>query len=201
MIPSIDSDILKYLTNGANVRFALEIAKYAERIKQEVVKDFWDKLYDAVRQARPVDSNSSQFTFIPPGSTYTEYARIWAFSFDVAKQSQKLGFAIEHESNGRHYNLYIGLRWSLETATSDSVYEKPPLRDLKLQFDAAGSDRFGASWVGYRFAHRFESLEEFVCTYVENPRAIVDTTTAAFWSLVEHHLEALNEVNRLFAAR
>lgn len=199
MFPSLDPDILKYLTAGENIRLAFEIARYAPQLKPQLLNEFWHDLHSAILNAVPVGRSADEFCFRAPTATDDPYAQFRAIPVNATNQPRQLAFTIEQESTANNYDLYVGLHWNLEFPPSSPLHEQPPLLELKQQFDAGGSDFSNPWWVGGRYVRRFESLEEFVSTFAEDRAAIIDPVTIAFWDVVENHFVGVNQVNQAVA--
>lgn len=199
MAHSLDPDILKYLAQPANIRLAFEIASYAEGLKRDLLKGFWDNIYSEIVKTRPKGRSVDEFVFSRPTVVDERWVNFRAVTRGSLAQPRQLAVTIEHHLQERNYDIYVGLHWNIEIPTKHPLYANPPLQPLKQAFDAAGSENFNAYWIGWRTLHSFDSPEEFLCTYLDDRQAILEPIATAFWSIVDHHQKDVDEVNKAIA--
>ena len=199
MAHSLDPDILKYLAQPANIRLAFEIASYAEGLKRDLLKDFWDNLGAEIVKTRPRGRSADEFSFSKPTVVDEPAVALRAVPRRSTAQPRQLAVTVEQALKLESYELYVGLHWNLEIPVKDPLYANPPLQKLKQAFHAAGSEGFTSYWIGWRVIHSFDSPEEFLCTYLDDRQAILEPIATAFWTVVDHHQEGVDEVNKAIA--
>jgi hypothetical protein len=191
MATHLDEKIMEFLRQKENLPLALEVGRYATRLRQELTAEFWRRVQERLIAAAKLPGEWQIDEISWP--TY----RGWnAIEKPFAGKSQALGFAAEEFQGGNQHDIYIGTCWKLPVPLKDKNYSKGPLLTLRQEMLAAGFESWPPEWVCGKYVRQYTNSDGFYIEYAQNADSVVDSVIKAFSSIAHRYLEAVRAVNR-----
>lgn len=197
-------DILKFLRHPKNLLFSLELSNYVARLRQDLIKEFWQSMPRLLLGSQPAKLKGYGFQFEKIGDskedpflTEAGYTGLNGVPLAAVAQNQALGFAVEHASFSDTHEIYIGAHWKLPVGKKHPCYEKGPVADLKATMIDARYDFWGWGWICGRLMASYQGQDKFLEAYIMDADAITNPIVSSFWSMVLDYNDAATTVNSM----
>src|SRR4051794_17520593 len=90
-----DHEILQYLGQPDNFRFAIEISRYTADLRRDFWKAFWKGLHLAIVKTRPAARPADEFKFQEPSEVEGKWVTLRAIPREATSQPRNLAITIE----------------------------------------------------------------------------------------------------------
>src|SRR4051812_39509590 len=99
MATAFDQELISYFSKPENLAHTFEIARYAEKVKVQILSRFWESLSIALLAKAPIGRKSTGWAIVPFERMDLQYAAIRVMPKEVARQRENLAYTIEHQTN------------------------------------------------------------------------------------------------------
>jgi hypothetical protein len=193
---------IDFLTSKENLAPVLEIMRHADGIRAKAFSLFWKALAERLQSTVPASLAEEQLswkTVTKPAESVSKFASISLYVAGSEDQPQSLGFCIEQTNDPKYFELYFGLHWKEETASTSATAKIKEVVALRAFQKSIGFELDENTWWwGWKFIEETTTAQDFLLKFATSPDMIKDTA-AMFWAFVEQAHQHVVNTNRAIA--
>ncbi len=188
-----ESEITNFLLEQENFLLALDIEEHFHKAKDQLHRQFWERLCDSVEGKLPEEGWSVQLDDISGESSVAKgYFGMSIFPPDRTPQFY-LTFRVEQHSGPTYLPLYGGVTWTEVPGISAA---SSLISTFQNQLKEDGFTRSNEKWPGWRYIRGLSSRSEFLREYIQRGNDMVEDITGHVTLMVERHTQELLRTNK-----
>ncbi|UCD37145.1 MAG: hypothetical protein JSW54_09955 [Fidelibacterota bacterium] len=188
-----ENEITSFLLEEENFLLALDIEKYFEAAKDQLHREFWEKLRDNVAARLPEEGWSVELDdFEGEFSVARGYFGMSILPPDQSPQFY-LMFRVEQHAGPTYLPLYGGVTW---TEVPGIAAAENLVSSFQSLLKEDGFTRSNEKWPGWRYIRGLSSRNDFLREYRERSDDLLGELTNHTIIMVEHHSQELLRTNQ-----
>jgi len=200
MTKQAEAQLLDFLSRNDNLPFVVDILRFGDPIRERLLKMFWEEVNASLElyAAKPsLASTSMKLELCTVKDPFASHIYVWDVSLDG--EEHYLSYLLVLERWKRSVSVdYCVVGQCAFKDVPEELYMLPPVVKLIEHLKSMGLGQPGKEYLslGYREICGYDSLDEFLASFVHDKESLLGEICETFWPGVTETIDLVQEANK-----